>query len=169
MQLSKDFPAPAVNATPAGSTRPAIAQVGFTGYEGTTYFRDVHPTDGLDQAFKLDIRNAGNGVDDAIKAARGITSSEADANSVGHLWWKHDPRVASLAVVDTKDGLQLLRTDAPIDGYDYRDGYLFKQWSHSPQQTMGKALDPTVLALVSHDHVLDFRGADGNVVSAKRD
>lgn len=169
MQLSQTFPLPAVDATPRyDDGRVPLAQVAHTAQNGTTYYVDVLPKKG--NAAPPQAKPSYASVSDAVRAARLITKAEYKAAETGPWFHRRHSVVDAIAVFAAADGTATLRsTTSQLDGYDYRDGYIFKQWARTADETLARSLDPALAALVSFDGAVDFRGiAQGEVVSVRR-
>ena len=169
MQLSQSFPLPAVNASPKyNDGRVALAQVAHTASNGTTYYVDVLPR--KDNAAPPNANPQYAIESDTVRAARLLSKTARKAAEIGNWMHRRNSVVDAIAVLKAADGTATLRaTTTNLDGYDYRDGYIFKQWARTADETLARSLDPSLAALVSFDGAVDFRGVDmGEVVSVRR-
>ena len=160
MKVSPNFPAPAVDVTPRRDPRPvALAQVGHTHETGTTYHRDVVANDAA-----ADDLGRFASFTDGLRAASELARAEYRAGTTGHFSWKREARVDAIAILQASDGVRLVRTDTVLDAFHAREGYMFPRWERRSGNELGRAVDPSLLALVSHRSMLDLRGSAGNVV-----
>lgn len=140
----------------------AFAHTGSTAYDGTTYYKETWALDPAKRPERFGSYN------EAYRVAKQRTLDEWEKGTTGSMLRKHRPPVEAYAIVQAQRGVDLIQTNARIDDWDEYTGYIFKRWTKRSGDDIGRALDPKLLALVSHHSKFDFRGTDGDVIKRSR-